>query len=379
MSSLKLLRQAVLGFIASTGLLIVSLSGCTLQPAIPLTPEVPSVRFTRASLGVGDWYIVYFTRPVYPESKQERTGGIDAALVEDIDLAQRSVAVAVFDIDLPSMIDALIRAKQRGVRVYVVTDYDANEDSEEFQQALERLARAEVPVRLDDRGAFMHNKFIILDDQIVWTGSTNLTGNDVYRNNNNMLRFAVPPITENYRRRFEHLFAGRTGNDAPHDTPNPRVSLSSGVILENYFSPDGGADKAIEARLRNARQKIRVLAFSFTSDDQADLLIAAHNAGLQVQGVFERRNAEGSGAEFPRLKRSQLDVWLDGNCYIQHHKVYIIDDRTVIFGSYNFTSNAETDNDENLLIVDDPTLAAFFNQEFDRIYAQAQNPSDCAG
>src|SRR5215207_3708974 len=46
-----------------------------------------------------------------------------------------------------------------------------------------------------------------------------------------------------------------------------------------------------------------------------------------------------------------------GNCYILHHKVIVVDARTVITGSYNFISSAERDNDENLVIVDDPRLA----------------------
>jgi phosphatidylserine/phosphatidylglycerophosphate/cardiolipin synthase-like enzyme len=46
----------------------------------------------------------------------------------------------------------------------------------------------------------------------------------------------------------------------------------------------------------------------------------------------------------------------DGNCYIRHHKVIVIGERTLITGSYNFTARAEGDNDENLVIVDDPAL-----------------------
>ena len=67
----------------------------------------------------------------------------------------------------------------------------------------------------------------------------------------------------------------------------------------------------------------------------------------------------------------------DGNCYILHHKVIIIDERMVITGSYNFTSSAERDNDENLVIVDDPQLARAYLDEFARVYAQAQTPTGC--
>ena len=67
-----------------------------------------------------------------------------------------------------------------------------------------------------------------------------------------------------------------------------------------------------------------------------------------------------------------LDVRQDGNSYFLHHKVFIIDERTVILGSFNFSQNAERINDENVLIIDDATLAARFMEEFARVYAQAK-------
>lgn len=347
------------------------------SPIAPTPSVAPSLVLPAAYAASGDWYRVYFSKPLYPERASDRHGGIDDALVADLDAAQHSIDAAVFDIDLPSVVDALGRALARGVKVRVVADDDANQESDKFNDALAAIKKAGIPVTLDNRPAFMHNKFIIIDDSIVWTGSWNLTVNDTYRNDNNTLRFSIPPLSQNYKTRFEHLFAGQLGAKAPKDTPNPRVTLPDAVTIENYFSPNGGAANAIETRLRNAQSDIRVLAFTYTADPQAKILVDRHNAGIKVQGVFEARNAEGSGADFDMLKQAGLDVLEDGNCYVMHNKIYIIDDRTVITGSYNYTSNAEHDNDENLLIIDDPTLANWYNQEFDRIYVQAQSPTKC--
>jgi phosphatidylserine/phosphatidylglycerophosphate/cardiolipin synthase-like enzyme len=57
--------------------------------------------------------------------------------------------------------------------------------------------------------------------------------------------------------------------------------------------------------------------------------------------------------------------------------VIVIDERTMITGSYNFTGSAEHDNDENLVIVYDPALARAYLGEFQRVYAQAQAPTRC--
>ena len=55
----------------------------------------------------------------------------------------------------------------------------------------------------------------------------------------------------------------------------------------------------------------------------------------------------------------------------------MIDERTVITGSSNFTSSAERDSDESLMIVDAPNLARSYLDEFQRVYAQAQAPTRC--
>jgi phosphatidylserine/phosphatidylglycerophosphate/cardiolipin synthase-like enzyme len=150
-----------------------------------------------------------------------------------------------------------------------------------------------------------------------------------------------------------------------------------GATVEVYFSPEDGVAKYVLARLKAARNSIHFMAFSFTANTIADAMVAQAKAGLPVRGVFEAQNAGGSGAAFTRLKQGGVDVLQDGNCYILHHKVIVIDARTVITGSYNFTGSAEKDNDENLVIVDDPALARAYLEEFERVYAQAQAPTRC--
>ena len=78
------------------------------------------------------------------------------------------------------------------------------------------------------------------------------------------------------------------------------------------------------------------------------------------------------GTEFDPFSQAGLDVLRDGNKGLMHHKVIIIDENTVIFGSYNFTNSAETKNDENLIVVYNKEIAAQFLAEFQRVYAQAQ-------
>jgi phosphatidylserine/phosphatidylglycerophosphate/cardiolipin synthase-like enzyme len=339
--------------------------------------DAPVTNLARANVAQGEWYTLYFTKPTYPEKAADRNGGVDAAIVADIEHAQKTIDAAVFDFRLPALVDAFARAAQRGVRVRLVTDYAANQVSKEYTGAIEKMEKAGVQVLRDHRSALMHNKFVVIDNRLLWTGSMNFTANDVYRNNNNMLRVMMPQLIENYNARFERLFQMRDANAPGKQVPNPKITLSSGVTIENYFSPTGGTQKAILDKLKAAKKNIRVTAFTFTDTAMGDVLKAQAKANLAVQGVFEARNNGAQGAEYEDLKRAGLDVLEDGNCYILHSKTMVIDNRFVVTGSYNFTANAEKSNDENILIIDDPKLAKEYLTEFNRLYKQAQAPTKC--
>jgi len=146
-----------------------------------------------------------------------------------------------------------------------------------------------------------------------------------------------------------------------------------GMPVENYFAPEDKVAEKIIARLKQAARTIDFMAFSFTDDRIGSALLERAQGGVTVRGVFETTGSETQSSEFPKMKKAGLDVWQDGNPYLMHHKVFIIDGKTAIFGSFNFSQSAEEENDENLLIVDDPSLAAQFEAEFARVYEQAKN------
>jgi phosphatidylserine/phosphatidylglycerophosphate/cardiolipin synthase-like enzyme len=67
----------------------------------------------------------------------------------------------------------------------------------------------------------------------------------------------------------------------------------------------------------------------------------------------------------------RMDVRLDGNVYMMHHKVIILDDETVILGSFNFSRSADERNDENVLVIHDSEIASQYRAEFRRTYREA--------
>jgi phosphatidylserine/phosphatidylglycerophosphate/cardiolipin synthase-like enzyme len=313
------------------------------------------------------WYRVYFTDPGDPVAGRYR-GGPDQDLAETIDAARLSVDLAVMDLDLWSLRDALIAAHQRGVAVRMVVDSDYL-DTEEIQQ----IRESGIPVLGDRRESLMHNKFVIIDRTEVCSGSMNYTVSEAYRNNNNLICIRASRLAQDYTTEFEEMFVDdRFGDGSPRNTPYPALSVE-GTRLEVYFSPDDGAAAQLVDLIRGAEQSVYFMAYSFTSDDLAEALLERHQAGVEVAGVLEARQVESNtGSDYERLRHAGLDVLLDGNPNNMHHKVLIIDGQAVVTGSYNFSRSAEERNDENTLVVHSPEVAALYLQEFRRVYAQAQ-------
>jgi len=321
----------------------------------------------------GDWIAVYFTTPRYPDDPALHTGSVDLHLVDLIDRAQRRVDVAAYQLNLPTVTDALLRAHRRGVQVRLVTDGEY-----EDEEMVGRLRRAGVPVTVRPKGGgIMHNKFVVVDDTWVWTGSWNLTENCTYRNNNNAVLIASSHLAADYATEFEELFNGQFGPTSPKNTPYPTVVIevpekSLRVPVEVYFAPEDKVASHLIPVLSAARESVRFMAFSFTSSDIADALIGLARRGVSVEGVVEERNADAAYGQYNRLKEAGIPVWKDGNPYLLHHKVFIVDGETVVLGSYNFTSNAEKDNDENLLIIHNAEVAQAFLGEYSRIWQQVK-------
>lgn len=313
------------------------------------------------------WYSVYFTQPTSAKGSSLRNGP-DQSLAEAIRAARVSVDMAVLQLDLWSIRDALLEAHRDGVKVRLVVESDYR-DSREIQQLIE----AGIPVLGDRREGLMHNKFTIIDRQEVWTGSMNYTITDGYRNNNHLVRLRSSQLAQSYTAEFEEMFVDdRFGPGSPANTPHPSMTID-GVRLEVCFAPDDGCAARLVRLLESAQRSVHFLAFSFTSDELAEAMIRRLQAGVEVSGVMEESQVNSnSGSEFNRLLSAGAQVRLDGNPRNMHHKALIIDERVVAFGSYNYSNFAETRNDENLVVVYDPQMASYFLEEFDRIYARAK-------
>jgi phosphatidylserine/phosphatidylglycerophosphate/cardiolipin synthase-like enzyme len=265
-------------------------------------------------------------------------------LVALINSSEQSVHCAFYDLKLKEVISAL-SSKSHYADVKIVLEADR------YKGQVRGPA-----VKLDNKSRNMHNKFCVIDNRVVWTGSFNPTTQAA--NNNNVVLLYSKYLAENYEEEFIELWSGQS-RKAKH----PIIYLN-GRKIENYFCPEDDCALHIIDAINNAKSSIYFMVFSFTHDDIADAILFNENA--EIRGIFEKSQAASKYSQYKRLSDFGLDVKLDKNKHLMHHKVFIIDNETVITGSFNPTESGDSRNKENLLIIHDKGVAEKYLQEFER-------------
>lgn len=312
---------------------------------------------------------VFFSDPQRADARSYR-GGPDEALAAAIDGARASVDAALHDLNLWSIRDALLDAQARGVQVRLVVESDNLARREELQELLE----AGIPLVEDRDEDRMHDKFVVIDQYEVWTGSMNLTTNGAYLNRNDLLHVESLALAAAYTAEFEEMFVqGLFGEESPGGAPT-RLQLGQ-TQVEAYFAPEDDVAGRLVDLIEDAEESVYFFAYSFTDDDIAEALIAAADRGVTVRGVLDRGQvASNTGGEYANLLAAGIDVRQDGERDNLHSKLFIVDGHIVVTGSYNFSRNAAERNDENVLFIWDAALAAHYTAEFETVWALALPP-----
>jgi len=136
---------------------------------------------------------------------------------------------------------------------------------------------------------------------------------------------------------------------------SPSIAFQA-EIEQVCFSPNGGCTNAVVEQINNAKSEIFIQAYSFTSVPIAKALIAAHKKGVMVEAILDKSNETGKYSSATFIANQGIPVFIDSQHPIAHNKIIIIDRKTVITGSFNFTKAAEK-NAENILIINSEELA----------------------
>ncbi len=282
--------------------------------------------------------------------------------------------------------------------------------------AIGLLNSARIPL-IDDTAdgskgsGLMHHKFLVIDSRWVLTGSANLTLSGVHGdtsdlasrgNANALLKIDSPALAERFTSEFNRMWGD--GPAAQPDSqfglkkayrPAEAIALPTGSVTLQFspLSPtkpwNDSVNGLIARTLAQASRSIDLALFVFSEQQIVDQLAARVNAGIPLRALIDpgfvyRSYSEALdmlGVSLPD-QRCRIEAgnqpWLTPISSVGtprlppgdklHHKFAVIDGTTVIVGSQNWSQAANTENDETLLVIRNPTVAAHFSREFERLY-----------
>ena len=308
-----------------------------------------------------------------------------------ISMANHSIDITLWEFSgVPSVTEALIKAKNRGVKIRFI--YNSMPDTSQ----VDSLIAHGIPVLKRNylTNFSMHNKFWIFDhrnnsnhnNKYLWTGSTNVSHAMFHQDRNNIILIQDESLCAIYTREFEEMWGSHTDlpdvNKArfgPEKTNNtPRIVNVAGTRMEVYFAPTDSISDTICNIIGSKIEKS--IYFCMYKFEQPPIEEALHliYTGKRLSGVFDSSESASHKSVFPRLKgypvpgawNPPADVFIDPIPGLLHHKYFMVDadisggNKILATGSYNWETPAETGNDENLLVIYNARVNNLYYQEF---------------
>lgn len=311
---------------------------------------------------------------------------IDDTLVEYIQRAEESIDLAIYNTtsssSVANYIDALNQAHANGVQVRVIyCASTGNTGIANLDPGVPKLIAPE-PDFNNDIG-IMHNKFFVFDANssdpnkpFVWTGSTNLTTQQLNTDPNNVIIIQDQSLARTYQLEFEEMWGGdgpnpdlgnaKFGIEKKNNTPN--VLNIADKRVECYFSPSDGTNQRLLDAINEAEDDLIVNTMLITRSDIASAINFMHATGSNVSVAV---NSESQSSQFNTLRTSLNGRLAEytSQTGVLHHKAMIGNvlsgnNPFVLTGSHNWSASAEDRNDENTLIIYDEDIANQYLQEF---------------
>ncbi len=215
---------------------------------------------------------------------------------------------------------------------------------------------------------YMHNKFCVIDDKILITGSTNPTFRGFYKNNNNVIKINSKYLVKNYENEFNQMSNNIFGTNKKSVLEYNNINLSyenQSYLISSYFCPQDNCEEEILEILNNAKSEILFASFVLTSDEIENLLIKK-SKNISVIGLIEKTKRNSKGAKIKELNK-YFKIHLDKNKNNMHNKFFIVDEKYVITGSMNPSASGDKYNDENILIIENEKIAKRYKNEFKKM------------
>lgn len=326
---------------------------------------------------------LFFVNPVVAKAPENKCiNDVGRSLVTLIDKSQETIDMAVYGFHgQDEIINALRRAKARGVKIQGVIDdttYKFYFDTPKIEKEFGLKEDIFVPIAVKQQeksftreaSALMHNKFFVIDNQYVWTGSTNITDSCMTLNANDGVVIDSKKLASIYTKEFNQMFTEEKFHTLKEPTTNnEKIKLNDKTIISVYFSPkDEAIHNGVLPLIKQANKTIKIMMFYFTNKKVVAELIDAHNRGVDIQIIVDYEPTAENYSAIDTLREVGIPIKVENWNGKMHTKTAVFDDEISVIGSTNWTSTAEYVNDENMLVIENIEIAEQITKEFNRLW-----------
>ena len=318
------------------------------------------------------YFEIYLINPL--EYKKPNLGCNNAfakRIIKEIDSCNKTIDLALYSIgEQKEIVDALRRAKARGVKIRSVVDYSKN-ISEIYPETVKFAD--EFDSRFDKTEILMHNKIFIFDDKRVLVGSTNISSTDSGGYNANIsIIFNSAQIASYYKTEINQMLEGKFSKRKTEFSPL-NVELGNFKIRIFLLPKSNANSDYIIPAIQNSNNEILVSAFYLTDKNIISELILARKRGVKVYILLDALGASNFKNRILQLRNNNIPTKIENWGGKNHEKTILIDNKILITGSSNFSVNGLYKNDENITVIENCEVASFYRDYYFYLFNSIDN------
>lgn len=283
-----------------------------------------------------------------------------------IQQAKQSVLLIIYTLTDNEIIQSLRKKSEEDIDVRVIYDAKAS------PAYLSKKLGPKVKTLKRYSPGLMHQKILIIDNELAWIGSANMTGESLRLHGNLMMAMRSQELAS--------LLTKKASSVGPkgHGTAFLHEKMTIGEQpAEMWLLPDDQtAIVRLKELIRAAKKTIRIAMFTWTRMDLAQSVIDAMKRGVDTRVVIDQSSGKGASSKIVQmLLNHQVPVRLGPGNALLHHKFLYIDGNILVNGSANWTKAAFTKNDDCFIILHDLTekQQLYMDKLWDVIAAESTN------
>jgi len=385
---------------------LISRSGDNLEEVL-----LSEIRSAKKSIFIA---VQEFRLPLVAKALIEKSSeGVDVRLVIEHD----------YNFNVLSQKDSTIEgeyeaSKLTELRAFIDVNKDGRIQLEELhnRDAIYMIQKSSIKI-LDDTSdssqgsGLMHHKFMVIDGKTTIVSTANFTMSCIHGdvlspksrgNSNSMTLIQSGSVAKIFTDEFMQIWGnGKRGNFGQNKSyRGPMTTTVKGKKITIQFSPtserfkwEESVNGLIAQQIKKAKSSIKGALFVFSDQKIADAMLEKKINGVKIGILGEPKFAYRDYSEFLDLMgikllstkcvyepfnnpwetpSEEVGVTILASGDVLHHKFGVIDHKTVIVGSQNWSSAANYVNDETLLVIEDEEVANYFTQEYSRLKMKAR-------